>query len=111
MQEVLPKWDLYAPKRDSNTAAKGGRRVSVHKGLKLSLAEMFMHGVPSQLRGVVWAELAGNKLSVTRNLYEQLRLLNSSVLRLAQVPGGWVPKVDREGKLLPDVDYVVSVLA
>ena len=107
----MPKWDLYAPKRDNNTAAKGGRRVSVHKGLKLSLAEMFMHGVPSQLRGVVWAELAGNKLSVTRNLYEQLRLLNSSVLRLAQVPGGWVPKVDREGKLLPDVDYVVSVLA
>ena len=50
--------------------------MSVHKGLKLSLADMFMHGVPSQLRGAVWEELAGNKLSLTRGLYEQLRLLN-----------------------------------
>ena len=73
---MLPKWDIYAPRREGSTSAKGGRRVSVHKGLKLSLADMFMHGVPPQLRGAVWEELAGNKLSLTRGLYEQLRLLN-----------------------------------
>ena len=87
--------------------------MSVHKGVKMTLSELVMQGVPSKLRGAVWETLAGNKLGVSRAQFEQVKAMNGWIVRKKsglQTSAQWNHRVDREGKLLPDIDYVVSVL-